>query len=122
VLAIVPHDADQETSVVAENCRASLTTTVGLIGAIVNAEDEAVDPERVVFCGLLVAVSVNESVAVKDPAAVGLNTTLAEQLADAARLVPHVLLEIAKAAALVPEMATLLMVMAALVVLLSVMA
>ena len=120
MLAIVPQDADHETPVVAENCRASLTTTVGLIGAIVNAEDEAVDPERVVFCGLLVPVSVKARVAVKVPDAVGLNTILAVQLAEAARLVPHVLLEIAKAAALAPEIAILLTVMAALLPLLSV--
>jgi hypothetical protein len=117
---MVPHDADQLTSVVAENCKASLTTTLGFIGSIENAEDEALDPDRVVFCGLLLAVSVNARVAVKVPDAVGLNTTLAEQLAAAARLAAHVLLEIAKAAALVPEMATLLIVMAALVPLLSV--
>jgi hypothetical protein len=120
VLAIDPQDADHDTSVVAENCSASLTTTVGLIGAIVNAEDEAVDPESVAFCGLFVPVSVKPRVAVKLPDAVGLNTILAVQLAEAARLVPHVLLEMVKAATLVPEMATLLMVIAALVPLLSV--
>ena len=40
------------------------------------------------------------------PAAVGLNTTLAEQLAAAARLAPHVLAEMAKSAAFVPEIVT----------------
>jgi hypothetical protein len=40
-----------------------------------------------------------------------LNSTLAVQLADAARLVPHVLLLITKSPGLVPPSATLLMVM-----------
>ena len=44
------------------------------------------------------------------PLAVGLNTTLAEQLVEAARLVPHVLLLIAKSPALVPPIVTLLIV------------
>jgi hypothetical protein len=48
---------------------------------------------------------------VRVPLAVGLKTTLVEQLAEAARLVPHVLLLIAKSPALVPPMVTLLMVM-----------
>ena len=41
---------------------------------------------------------------------VGLNTTLAEQLAEAARDVPHVLLLMAKSLAFVPPIVTLLMV------------
>ena len=111
----MPHDADQETLAVAENCRASLTTTVGFVGRIENAADVALDPERDTFCGLLPAVSVNARVAIKVPAAVGLKTTLAEQLAAAARLTPQVLLKIAKSTAFVPEMVTLPMVMAAVV-------
>ena len=51
--------------------------------------------------------------AVRVPAAVGLKRIVAEQLADAARLAPHVLLEIVKSAALVPEIAMLLMVIVA---------
>ena len=69
------------------------------------------DPFIEIVCGLLVAVSVNVRVAVRVPAAVGLNTTLAEQLAEAARLAPHVLAEIAKSAAFVPVIATLFTVM-----------
>lgn len=49
------------------------------------------------------------------PLAVGLKTTLAEQLAEAARLVPHVLLVTAKSPVLVPPMATLLIVIEKLV-------
>jgi hypothetical protein len=117
-MAIVPHDADQETLAVAENCRASLTTTVGFVGRIENAEAVALDPERATL--LVPAEVVNARVAVKLPAAVGLKTRLAEQLAAAARLAPQVLVEIAKTAAFVPEMATLLIVMAAVVPLLRV--
>ena len=56
-------------------------------------------------------MSVKLSIAVRAPAAVGLNTIAAVQLADATRLVPHVLLDTVKSAAFVPVMATLLMVM-----------
>ena len=59
----------------------------------------------------MVAESVNLRLAVRLPAPVGLNAIAAEQVPDAARLVPQVLLEIRKSAALVPEIATLLMVM-----------
>jgi hypothetical protein len=53
------------------------------------------------------------SVAVRVPDALGLNTMAAVQLADAARLAPHVLLDTVKSAALVPVMATPRIVMAA---------
>jgi hypothetical protein len=58
----------------------------------------------------LVALSVNVSAAVRVPDALGENAMLAVQLAEAARLVPQVLLEIEKSPAFVPEIATLLMV------------
>ena len=48
-------------------------------------------PESATVCGLLVAVSVKLSVAVRVPVAAGLNRIVAVQLADAARLEPHVL-------------------------------
>ena len=67
-------------------------------------------PDSATDCGLLLAESVKRSEAVRAPAALGLNTTLAVQLPEAARLVPHVLLEIVKSAAFVPEIATLLIV------------
>lgn len=67
-------------------------------------------PVSATDCGILVAESVNDSLAVRVPAAVGLNTTEAVQLVAAARLVPHVLVEMVKSAALVPEIATLLIV------------
>jgi len=67
-------------------------------------------PDSATDCGLLVALSVNASVAVRVPVALGLNAMLAVQLPEAARLVPQVLLEIAKSVALAPVIATLLMV------------
>ena len=67
-------------------------------------------PARATVCGLLVALSVKVSIALREPVALGVNAMLAVQLADAARLVPQVLLEIEKSAAFVPEIATLLMV------------
>ena len=68
-------------------------------------------PESDSDCGLLLAESMKLRIALRVPAAVGLNTTLAEQLAAAARLAPHVLAEIAKSAAFVPVIATLFTVM-----------
>lgn len=52
------------------------------------------NPESATVCGELVAESLKLSVAVRVPLTVGANTTLAVHVADAARLVPHVLLEI----------------------------
>lgn len=51
-------------------------------------------------------------VALRAPATVGAKIMFAVQLAEAARLVPHVLLKSWKSPGLVPEIATLLMVMA----------
>ena len=68
-------------------------------------------PESDSDCGLLLAESMKLRIALRVPAALGLNTTLAEQLAAAARLAPHVLAEIAKSAAFVPVIATLFTVM-----------
>jgi len=59
-------------------------------------------PESATACGLLLAVSVKVRLATRVPAASGLNTTLTEQLAETARLVPQVLLEIVKSAEFVP--------------------
>jgi len=56
--------------------------------------------------------SVKLRVAVRVPAALGLNTMVALQAELAAKLVPQVLLEIVKSAAFVPETPTLLTVMA----------
>lgn len=68
-------------------------------------------PVRATDCGLLGAVSVNFNVADRAPDAVGLKTTVALQLAEAARVAPQVLAEIVKSPAFVPDIATLLMVM-----------
>lgn len=62
----------------------------------------------------------NRSEAVRVPVAAGLNEIVAEQLEDAARLAPQVLLGIVKSAAFVPEIAMLLMLIEAAVPLLSV--
>ena len=64
-------------------------------------------PESAMVCGLFVAVSVKARVAVRVPVAAGLNRIVAVQLADAARLEPHVLLKIENSAALGPVIATL---------------
>jgi hypothetical protein len=85
-----------------------LTTTSGVVGSISNADGP--EPESATVCGLPVPESAKDSVAVRVPLAVGLNTTLAEQAADAARLVPQVLLLMAKSPALAPPMAMLLIV------------
>jgi len=69
-------------------------------------------PVNATFCGLPLPLSVKLSNALRVPAAVGLNVTEAEQLDDAARLAPHVLLAIAKSPAFVPEIPTLLIVIA----------
>ncbi len=78
------------------------------------------DPESDTVCGLLLAVSTNDRVALRAPVAVGLNTTLTPQLAEAPRLAPQVLVEIEKSLGLVPPMLMLLIVIADLVPLLNV--
>jgi len=77
-------------------------------------------PVRVTLCGLLLAVSVKRSEAVRAPVAAGLKRTVTEQLVDAARLAPQVLLGIVKSAAFVPDTAMLLIVIATVVPLCSV--
>jgi hypothetical protein len=78
------------------------------MGSIWNAAGP--DPDSETFCGLPVAESEKDSVAERGPLAVGLNTTLAEQLAEAARLDPHVLLLMAKSPELAPPRVTPLIV------------
>ena len=77
-------------------------------------------PETAICCGLPLALSVKLRVAVRVPDAVGLKMMFAVQLAEAARLAPHVLLKTAKSPAFVPVNAMLLMVMAAVPLLVSV--
>jgi hypothetical protein len=67
-------------------------------------------PASATVWGLLVAESVNLRVAARVPSPVGLNTTTAEQLVEAARLVPQVVAATANSAAFVPVMAMLLIV------------
>ena len=106
---MVPHVAVQVTSTVAENCKASLMTTVGLTGSI--SKGAGVDPESETDCGLPEPLSAKESVAVRVPEAVGLKVTLAEQLAFVARLVEQVLEAMEKSPAFAPPRVIPLMVM-----------
>jgi len=61
-------------------------------------------------CGLLATLSETDSVAERAPVVVGLNTTATVQLADAARVAPHVLDEMLKSLVLEPVKAMLLIV------------
>src|ERR1039458_1740401 len=61
-------------------------------------------PVRGTVCGLLVALSATERVAVMAPVAAGVNVTLMVHVAWAASDVPQVFAEMAKALALVPVM------------------
>jgi hypothetical protein len=76
-------------------------------------------PVRLAVCGLLVALSVTVSVAVRVPAAVGVKVTLIVQLAPAASELPQ-LFDSAKSPGLVPVIATLAMVAGPVPVLVSV--
>ena len=109
LLPIVPQLAVQLDGALAVNCNVLLTATVGFRGEIVSVEEVPL-PESATTCGLFAAESVKLRVALRVPQAVGLNTTEATQLADAARLVPQVLLLRLKSGALVPVIAMLLIV------------
>jgi len=65
-------------------------------------------PERISFCGLLNALSVTVTLAVRLPVAVGLKVTVMPQLAPAAKVLPQVLVW-AKSPGLAPPMAMLVM-------------
>jgi hypothetical protein len=82
---------------------------VGATDAVPPVVDAPV-PVSATVCGLPVPESAKLRVALRVPLAVGLNTTEAEQVPDAARLVPHDLLEMLKSPAFVPVIATLLIV------------
>jgi hypothetical protein len=75
-----------------------------LVGETVTLPDEAVPPVpvKLTFCGLLLAESATFNVAARDPVVAGLNISEMVQLADAARLLPQVLLEIVKSPGFVP--------------------
>jgi len=104
-LLMVPHVAVQVTLAFAENCSVALTTTVGLVGAMERVDDAEADPERAAVCGLLPAESVNTRVAVRTPEAEGVKVMVTEQLEDAIKVAPHVLLVIAKSEELAPVIA-----------------
>lgn len=65
-------------------------------------------PVNATVCGLLLAPSVNATLALREPATVGRNKMVAVQLAPAARLAPQVLVEIRKSAEFVPPTTMLL--------------
>jgi hypothetical protein len=86
-----------------------------LVGDAVTLPEAAVpSPVRATCCGLLPALSVKFSVAVRVPVAVGLKMMFAVQLEEAPRVEPHVLLKTSKSVALVPVKPMLLMVIAVL--------
>jgi hypothetical protein len=68
-------------------------------------DDAEADPERAAVCGLLPAESVNTRVAVRTPEAEGVKVMVTEQLEDAIKVAPHVLLVIAKSEELAPVIA-----------------
>ena len=111
LLLIVPQEAVHVTAALAEKAIVPLGATVGVKGDIVRVVEPV--PERDTVCGLLPAPSVNTSVAARDPATVGLNTTEAVQLAEAARLAPQVFAEIENSPGFAPDKPTLLIAMAA---------
>jgi hypothetical protein len=77
-------------------------------------------PESVTVCGLFPAESLNETLAMRVPTAVGVNIMLTVQLAEPARLAPQVLAAIVKSPPFAPEMLMRAMLMAAVPVLLKV--
>ena len=107
-LLIVPQVVVQVTLALAENCSVAFVGTVGLIGAIESGSRALPDPDSATGCGLPLAESEIVSVAVRDPAALGLKTIPMLQLPDPWRLEPHVLLVIEKSPGSVPAIATLL--------------
>ena len=83
-----------------------------LVGETVTLTD--VDPPvpvRLTVCGLLLAVSATFSVATRDAVAAGLNVIETVHVADAAKLLPQVLLAIVKSPGFVPVIEMLLIVM-----------
>lgn len=120
-LLIVPHVAAHVTLAVAVNCSVALTSTVGLVGAMERVVTAPLpDPERVAVCGLLPAESVNTRLAVRVPEADGVKVMVTEQLDEAVKVDPHMLLVIAKSDALAPVIAMLLIEMPDVPLLLSV--
>jgi len=100
VLPIVPQLAAHVAATLDVNCRVPFTATVGFCGVIV--KPVAPPPVSVTVCGLLLAESVNRKIALRAPVAVGAKTMLAVQVADAASVVPHVLLKTRKSPGFVP--------------------
>lgn len=70
-------------------------------------------PDSATVCGLPLPLSAKSSVAVLVPVVVGAKRTLTVQVAEAAKLVPHVFEKISNSPGSAPEKAILLMLMAA---------
>ena len=119
-LLMVPHVAVHATLAVAVNCSVAFTSTVGLVGAMERVVSALPDPERVAVCGLFPAESANTRLAVRVPEADGVKAMVTEQLDEAIKVEPHVLLVIAKSDALAPVIAMLLIVMVDVLALLNV--
>ena len=81
---------------------------VGLTEALPPVLPPGANPDSATVCGLGVAESLKFNVAVRVPLTVGANVMFAVQLADGARLDPHVLLKILKSCGSAPEIVTLL--------------
>jgi hypothetical protein len=77
-------------------------------------------PDNEISCGLAEPLSVMTSVAVRIPAAAGVNTTVMLHVAEGARVVPQVFCEMEKSPVSVPVTLTLLMLIAAVPLLLKV--
>lgn len=115
VALIDPQEAFHVAVLEAENCSVAFTLTLGFSGEMENVVlplPPVPLPVSAIVCGLLLAASVNCSVAARVPARVGAKRMVAVQLAEAARLAPHVLAEMRKSPGFAPEMAMLPMVIA----------
>jgi hypothetical protein len=113
VPSIVPQVADHVAAALAVKLIVPPGATVGVSGDIVREDVPVPNPVSPTTCGLLLAPSVNITLALREPATVGLNAIVAEQLAPTAKLAPQVLLEIKKSAALAPPTRMLLITIAA---------
>jgi hypothetical protein len=107
VVLIDPHEVVHFTDAFAVNCVVPIAVTETVVGVTVSCPAVTTEPESATVCGLPVPASTKFNVAVRVPDAVGLNTTDAVQLADAATLAPQVLVEMLKSPAFVPVMVTL---------------
>jgi hypothetical protein len=112
LLVMDPQVAVHDAATFDVNCTVPVMEMVGFCGEMVIAALPT--PDSATVCGLLVAESVKLRVALRVPSALGLNTSVAEQLAEAASVAPQVVAEMAKSEAFAPVMAILPMLTAVL--------